>query len=164
MKQALDSNLSLFPHRIHLLPHEADLPTIHNGISIKDPNYVLNQGEFLPSYGRFQNITILDPSKLSPTSLTTSTYYVSCCDNGRDWPGRDGWHGCHPWWTCGFRKIDYTNGETYNVSAIEANHKRLHPYQMMRLQTGVGAVFASSNHGRQCIPSKRPCKIENKKE
>eukprot|EP00539_Tryblionella_compressa_P005799 CAMPEP_0178752100 /NCGR_PEP_ID=MMETSP0744-20121128/10878_1 /TAXON_ID=913974 /ORGANISM="Nitzschia punctata, Strain CCMP561" /LENGTH=358 /DNA_ID=CAMNT_0020405787 /DNA_START=122 /DNA_END=1195 /DNA_ORIENTATION=+ len=159
-KEALDSGLSLFPHRLHILPHEADLPPVVNNFRTRDEEYVLNAGEFLPNEGHFANISVIIPNDTnsSHTYDTDTPIYSSCCDDGREWPGKEGWERfCRPWWTCGFRNIQYKEGEAYNATALVENHPRLLLYPMMRLETGVGAVFAASNHGRRCLPSKTGC-------
>ncbi|KAG7351691.1 hypothetical protein IV203_007739 [Nitzschia inconspicua] len=154
LKMALDQGLSLFPHRLHVIPHEADLPPTLGGHKVGDAEYVLNAGEFLPNIGHFANIT-----DLNPFAPKDGANYISCCDDGRYWPGVDGshWKKCKPWWTCGRKKIDYDKGQVYNATAIANNNPRLLPYPMMRLNSGTGAVFASSNHGRRCLPSKTGC-------
>ncbi|KAG7356871.1 hypothetical protein IV203_001558 [Nitzschia inconspicua] len=151
--EALREGLSLFPHRLHPLPHESDLPTNHS----------LNPGLYLPDVGHFANIVTITTSTNTekPDALDESrSDYASCCDDGHAWPGDDGWErkdGCRPWWTCGFHRIRFDRGEKFNQTALLEKHERLQLYPMMRLHNGIGAVFASTNHGRRCFPSKSQC-------
>lgn len=115
--------------------------------NIGDADYILNAGEFLPNVGVFATITDLNPS-VEATSREDGSTYVSCCDDGRFCSGVDG-KKCRPWWTCGRKRVANENGEVFNATAIADNNSRLKPYPMMRLQSGTGAVFASSNHGRR---------------
>jgi hypothetical protein len=169
LRQALDDGISLFPHRLHIIPHESDLPSTIGNATIGDAQYVLNAGEFLPDVGHFANVSILDPfhsqegnAKDNRNINDASMIFTSCCDGGPQWPGiYGGWKKCAPWWTCGRKKIDYENGEVYNKTAIAENNPRLKPYPMLRLQPGFGAVFASSNHGRRCWPSSSQCPKAN---
>jgi hypothetical protein len=126
-QSALDRGLSLFPHRLHPLPHETDLPQ----------NHTLNPGVYLPNVGHFSNITILDTSEQAQQhhyADGSSDIAVSCCDDGKVWPGEDGWDKkkeCGPWWTCGFHRIDLDHGEVYNETELLQKHKALQLYPMM---------------------------------
>jgi hypothetical protein len=150
-RNALDDGISLFPHRLHPLPHETDLPT----------NTTFNRGLYLPDYPPFSNVTTLDP---------LGDNYISCCDDGLSAPGKENWtmqrigtndlnnicSSNRRWWECGFNEYD-NSIEEFNMTKIIQDHVRLLSYRMMRLQNGIGAVFGTNNQGRQCIPSKTSC-------
>jgi hypothetical protein len=150
-RNALDEGFSLFPHRLHPLPHETDLPA----------NTTFNRGLYLPDYPPFSNVTTLDP---------LGDNYISCCDDGLSAPVKENWtiHSrsgnndvnkiCgsnNRWWECGF--IEYDNSTEFNMTKIIQGHVRLLSYRMMRLHNGIGAAFGTNNQGRQCIPSKTSC-------
>jgi hypothetical protein len=127
---ALQDGISLFPHRLHPLPHEADLPRDHT----------LNRGLYIPNVGHFANISVIDTftnvneDKKSDIQKDASVLYTSCCDHGGAWPGHDGWERkeeCRPWWMCGFSRIDLGPGETYNETMLVERHERLQLYPMM---------------------------------
>lgn len=118
MSEALQEGLSFFPHRLHPLPHESDLPAGHT----------LNPGAYLPNIGHFSNISSL-------ISIGNSVSdYVSCCDGGGVWPGNDGWeksNGCRPFWTCGFHHIELDEDGGHNQTELLQKHERLELYPMM---------------------------------
>jgi hypothetical protein len=126
---ALQDGISLFPHRLHPLPHEDDLP----------PYHTMNRGLYIPNLGHFANISSIDTSTSMSTNMTlmqqeSSNLYTSCCDDGRAWPGDDGWerkNGCRPWWTCGFHRIKFGSEEMYNQTVLLEKHERLQLYPMM---------------------------------
>ena len=128
-----------FPHRLQPLPHESDLPGVSSDILL--PRQV----------HPFSNITELDP-------LFGHDY---CCDAGDQLPGRSkefgtDFYSCdyYPWWACGY--LNKTKG--LKDDEVRDLHKRLVPYPMLRLTTsGTGLVFASSEGGRSCIPSRTSC-------
>ncbi|OEU19264.1 hypothetical protein FRACYDRAFT_235314 [Fragilariopsis cylindrus CCMP1102] len=158
-RTALDDGISLFPHRLHPLPHETDLPT----------NTTFNRGLYLPDYPPFSNVTTLDP---------LGDDYISCCDDGLSAPGKENWtmqrkgtndlnNICSSnkrWWECGFNEYDNNSIEEFNMTKIIQGHVRLLSYRMMRLQNGIGAVFGTNNQGRQCIPSKTSCDDNNEQQ
>ena len=157
-RTALDDGISLFPHRLHPLPHETDLPT----------NTTFNRGLYLPDYPPFSNVTTLDP---------LGDDYISCCDDGLSAPGKENWtmqrsstndlnnicSSNRRWWECGFNEYDDNSIEEFNMTKIIQGHVRLLSYRMMRLQNGIGAVFGTNNQGRQCIPSKTSCDDDNER-
>jgi hypothetical protein len=159
MKNALDDGISLFPHRIHPLPHETDLPT----------NTTLNRGLYLPNVAPFSNVTTLDPLG------DNDEEYIACCDGGNVWPGFKR-NPQRKWWENGFRHLsddgknnNRNNSSTninvtaasYNLTKIKKGHRRLLKYKWMRLKDGIGIVFGSNNNGRFCVPSKTMCTNEN---
>jgi hypothetical protein len=150
---ALREGLSLFPHRLHPLPHEDDLPSRHR----------LNPGIYLPNVGHFANITTIAESD------GTDEEYVACCDDGGVWPGDDGWEksdGCGPWWTCGFHRIRFDRGEIYDQKELLQKHQRLQLYPMMVSDTHKGGVevcgnrlfFANNSHAIEFLPTIAPSK------
>jgi hypothetical protein len=126
---ALQDGISLFPHRLHPLPHETDLPRDHT----------MNRGLYIPNVGHFANISVIDTSTSTTVNTSqiqqeASAMYISCCDDGKSWPGFDGWErkdGCRPWWTCGFHSIESNSAETYNETGLLEKHERLQLYPMM---------------------------------
>jgi hypothetical protein len=82
--------------------------------------------------------------------------------SGKGWPGRTKEFGerlmpCGSWWyMCGFKRKGIVK-ELQDAVILE-NNKRLLSYPMMKLRDGTGVVFASTEMGRRCIPSKTPCK------
>lgn len=147
IRNGLESGLSFFPHRLQPLPHESDFPQNGGAPHISETNgksYV--------------------PGHLYPFSnITTLGHQDACCDGGSSWIGRNepfcqgGKVPCggSMWWSLGFHREqkDLSNDEILQV------HKRLIPYPMMRVgDGGTGVVFASTNHGRRCFPSKRSCR------
>jgi len=170
MKNALDEGISLFPHRIHPLPHESDLPN----------NTTFNRGLYLPNIPPFSKVTTLDP--LGDDDNDNNEKYIACCDGGNVWPGFEGFtrNPVSKWWENGFHLINKdddgsnnnnatTKNKTtnidamayYNLTKIKEGHRRLLKYKWMRLKDGVGIVFASNNNGRFCVPSKTMCISEN---
>jgi len=152
IRKALDDGISLFPHRLHPLPHETDLPT----------NNTFNRGLYLPNHPPFSNITTLDPF---------GDNYISCCDDGLSAPGKQNWtihhgprsetvnEGCKGrWWECGF--IEHDGSTEFNMTEVIQGHARLLTYRFMRLHNGIGISFGTNNQGRQCIPSKTSCDEE----
>jgi hypothetical protein len=143
IRDGLDHGLSFFPHRLQPLPHESDL-------HVSD----FNAGLFLPSHVHpFSNVTTLN---------LRNGRGDFCCDGGSSWIGRSERFGpCGTnWFVCGFdENVVQKNMSEENV--LE-RHKRIVPYSLMRLQDGTGIVFASSNQGRRCFPSKTPCKESNR--
>jgi len=168
MKNALDEGISLFPHRIHPLPHETDLPN----------DTTLNRGLYLPNVAPFSNVTTLDPLWDDDEDDNEDEEYIACCDGGNVWPGFEGFkrNPQSKWWENGFRylnddgknnnrnnnstNIDIT-AASYNLTKIKNGHRRLLKYKWMRLKDGVGLVFGSNNNGRFCVPSKTMCTNEN---
>jgi len=152
IKKSLDDGISLFPHRLHPLPHETDLPT----------NNTFNRGQYLPNHPPFSNITTLDPF---------GDNYISCCDDGLSAPGKENWiiqhgprsetvnEGCKGrWWECGF--FEHDDSTVFNMTEVIQGHARLLAYRFMRLHNGIGISFGTNNQGRQCIPSKTICDEE----
>ncbi|KAL3905757.1 MAG: hypothetical protein SGILL_009548 [Bacillariaceae sp.] len=144
-RDALDSGLSLFPHRLHPHPHEIDLP---------DSSHSINPGRYLPNAGHFGNISTMDTSMESAGYDANEKVYTSCCDDGKHWPYLSV-KTCGPWWGCTFKDI---NGEEFNETQLVERHGALQLYPMMQIRNGVGPVFGATNHGRRCYPSKTPCK------
>jgi hypothetical protein len=169
-RDALSRGTSLFPHRLHPIAHEADLPQSHS----------LNAGLFLPNIEHFSNISIMDTSVqiMSKDAKSREPVYASCCDGGKEWPMLSK-KKCHPWWSCSFKPIQ--EGELNGTEMVQ-RHELFELYPMMvrlfqpfewqgaslshlslfssfhqRIRNGIGPVFASTNHGRRCIPSKSPC-------
>ena len=155
IKNALDDGINLFPHRLHPLPHETDLPK----------NIKFNRGLYLPNNPPFDKVISLDHTK--------GGRYISCCDNGLSAPANDNWVtirkinpekrlndnlGCEGkrWWECGFYEHDDSNGN-FNLTKFIEGHARLSTYRFMRLRNGIGLAFGTNNQGRKCIPSKRAC-------
>jgi hypothetical protein len=129
-KQALDDGYSLFPHRLQPLPHELDLPADHS----------VDRSLYLPNVGHFANVTELD---------TVNGH--SCCDGGPMWPGVQDFDNCRGkfWYTCDFGSKESTS--------VESRFKRFTVYPMMRLKEGTGVVWASTEQGRRCFPSRTSC-------
>lgn len=155
IRDGLDSGMSFFPHRLQPLPHEADFP-IRQGQeendSTKHRHYAspVNEGHFVPGHVHpFSNITTLDEEH-------------SCCDGGGAWVGRmePFCHGVKEpcgssmWWATRLRL--QPPKDTTEEGLLE-HYQTLVPYPMMRLEYGTRLVFASTNHGRRCFPSKTPC-------
>jgi len=115
------------PHRLQPIPHEFDA----TGAGV-DPS------RYLPSSGAFGEVVVLDTKGDD-----------SCCDGGGHKPGiLLGKCGTF-WWICGF------DTEEEGDDPFQ-RHKRLVPYQLMRLVGGTGFVsLAGTEHGRQCIPRAR---------
>ena len=168
MKDALDEGISFFPHRIHPLPHETDLPN----------DTTLNRGLYLPNVEPFSNVTTLDPLGDDDEDDNKDEEYIACCDGGNIWPGFEGFkrNPQSKWWENGFRHLNdnsknnndndnSTNinitAASYNLTKIRKGHRRLLKYKWMRLKDGVGIVFGSNNNGRFCVPSKTMCTNEN---
>jgi hypothetical protein len=149
MKDGLDSGMSFFPHRIQPLPHESDFPMV-NG-STKQKHYVspVNEGHYLPgNLHPVSNVTALDEE-------------YSCCDGGGAWVGRlepfcrgaKEPCGGSMWWSTSLLMAPKDTTE----EGLMQHYQKLVPYPMMRLEYGTRLVFASTNHGRRCFPSKTPC-------
>ncbi|CAJ1956355.1 unnamed protein product [Cylindrotheca closterium] len=154
MKDGLDSGMSFFPHRLQPLPHELDFPIMANTsatATTKKQHYAsfVNEGHYLPGHVQpFSNVTILDED-------------YSCCDGGGAWVGRMEPFcrgakepcGGSMWWSTSLNKPPK---DTTDEGILE-HYQKLVPYPMMRLGYGTRLVFASTNHGRRCFPSKTPC-------
>ncbi|CAJ1965810.1 unnamed protein product [Cylindrotheca closterium] len=147
LKQGLDDGLAFFPHRLQPLPHESDLPTSLDRHQ-SDPY----AGSFLPNVGSFSNLTLL-------------TKDDHCCDEGNFLLDNSD-HGynyytfedCGRWWSCGFVDPN-TLQATLSLAEVEDRHRRLLPYTpLLRLEEGMAIVFGSTERGRKCRPSKRPCR------
>ena len=172
MKDALDEGISFFPHRIHPLPHETDLPN----------DTTLNRGLYLPNVEPFSNVTTLDPLGDDDEDDNKDEEYIACCDGGNIWPGFEGFkrNPQSKWWENGFRHLNDSSknnndndndndnsthinitAASYNLTKIRKGHRRLLKYKWMRLKDGVGIVFGSNNNGRFCVPSKTMCTNEN---
>jgi hypothetical protein len=149
IRNGLENGLSFFPHRLQPLPHESDFPP-----SSEDANtpHVSdgNQNTYIPSHVYpFSNVATLGS-------------HDSCCDDGSTWIGRSepfcqgGRTPCggSMWWSLGFNR----NQKDLTDEEILQQHERLVAYPMMRLGDGTGVVFASTNHGRRCLPSKTSCR------
>lgn len=145
IQEGLDSGMSFFPHRLQPLPHESDFPS-------KDWKHhvsPMNEGKFLPGHLHpFSNVTILEED-------------YSCCDGGGAWIGRlepfcmgaKEPCGGSMWWSNSLRKQPQNTTD----EGLLVHHQKLVHYPMMRLDYGTRLVFASTNHGRRCFPSKTPC-------
>lgn len=139
MRDGLNRGLSFFPHRLLPLPHQADLPPSNDGY--ESTPYA---GHFVPNIPPFSNITTINPGN--------GQHF--CCDAGNAL-GEFKFDDCGRWWLCGFDpNVIQTS---LNASEVHTRHKRLLPYPMMRLEGGVGVVFGSTERGRRCTPSNRPC-------
>ncbi|KAG7341355.1 hypothetical protein IV203_023306 [Nitzschia inconspicua] len=125
--EALRKGIALFPHRLHPLPHESDLPTNHS----------LNPGLYLHNIGHFANISTISTSTDTQNDNgidELSTDFVSCCDDGGLWPWRDDWKKpdkCGSWWDCGFRQVAFDRGEKFNETEFLEKNRHLQLYPMM---------------------------------
>jgi hypothetical protein len=154
IREGLDRGLSFFPHRLQPLPHEENLPPASKYDTKNKHVSAYYAGNYLPGdVHPFSNITVLDPWNEDD----------HCCDDGNIWPGRSEAFGdtsgrpCENWWwACGFSDSKQPV-KNLTSSEILKLHKRLVPYPMMLLKSGIGAVFGPTNMGRRCIPSKSPC-------
>ncbi|KAL3937651.1 MAG: hypothetical protein SGBAC_007281 [Bacillariaceae sp.] len=136
LKKGLDDGLAFFPHRLQPLPHESDLPSSPN--RHQSAPYA---GSFVPNVGSFSNMTLLGKDD-------------HCCDDGNAL-GKYQFEECGRWWCCGFDPN--TRQASLSPTEIEDRHRRLLPYNLLRLEEGMGIVVGSTERGRRCSPSKRPC-------
>mmetsp|Transcript_40812 Transcript_40812/g.98423 ORF Transcript_40812/g.98423 Transcript_40812/m.98423 type:complete len:566 (+) Transcript_40812:40-1737(+) len=159
IQEGLDQGLSFFPHRLQPLPHELNLPPSADDdpSNNKKKKHISKKYEskFIPNnVPPFSNVTNLDESR-------------HCCDDGPEWPGRSEEFGIqqrpcggHWWWGCGYQQASSSNKPVLDQTKEEVleNHKRLIPYPMMTISKGTGIVFAPTEMGRRCLPSRDPCK------
>ncbi|KAL3932263.1 MAG: hypothetical protein SGBAC_010933 [Bacillariaceae sp.] len=160
IQEGLDQGLSFFPHRLQPLPHELNLPPSSSSSSSagNDPSpnkkhiSKTYESQYLPNNVLpFSNITNLDES-------------WHCCDDGPEWPGRSEEFGIQQrpcggrwWWGCGYRAANKKPVSEQTKEEVLEHHKRLVAYPMMTIAKGTGVVFAPTEMGRRCLPSRTPC-------
>lgn len=165
--QALLNGRLLAPHRMQLLPHASDFVDVVGSESI-----VNDTTRFIPNTPPFDDVIVIDtfqqhnhpPNNRRRVSNNNNPIYDSCCDRGLYKP-----YLLHKkcgtfWWLCGYnskRSITKENVELLQQEPVipwaMVAHKRLLGYPMMRLVSGTGLVFASSESGKTCHPQIGPC-------
>ena len=70
---------------------------------------------------------------------------MSCCDAGTYKPMTSFEPYDNFWWMSGFSKA--------STMPVEAAHKHLLPYPLIRLTNGTQVVFVGSEHGKLCHPA-----------
>lgn len=130
LKAQLDHGHILAPHRLQPIPHESDVPGIKNKL------------RFLNYADGFDKVWEIDH---------IAEDRDVCCDEfaGPDVkPGKTDYDDCGGWWyACGFN-IDYNKTR-------DDPHKRLRPYQVMKLKRGTGLTLIAGNlMARRCFPAK----------
>jgi hypothetical protein len=123
MGEALKQGYVLAPHRLQPIPHGSDF----KGLQVaNDTSYLL------PVAGPFEHVYEVDSNKMS------------CCDAGRFKPMTLFEPFNNFWWMSGFSKA--------STMPVEAAHKHLLPYPLIRLTNGTQVVFVGSEHGKLCHP------------
>jgi hypothetical protein len=167
--RALLNGRLLAPHRIQPLPHALDFVDIVDNESI-----VNDTTRFIPNTPPFDNVIEIDTfqqhnhppnnQRRVKDDNNNNPIYDSCCDRGLYKPYLLHKKCGNFWWLCGYNSkrsitkenIDLLQQEPAIPWAMVA-HKRLLGYPMMRLVSGTGLVFASSESGKTCRPQIGPC-------
>jgi hypothetical protein len=123
MGEALKQGYVLAPHRLQPVPHGSDF----KGLKIANDTSCL-----LPAAGLFEHVYAVDSNEMS------------CCDAGRFKPMTVFEPYDNFWWMSGFNKA--------SSMPVEAAHKHLLPYPLIRLTSGTQVVFVGSEHGKLCHP------------
>ena len=145
---ALEDGMILMPHRLQPLPHESDLDfaTTDNDDGDDDDGSTRTSSSTIsiPNYvhltGKFADKPVIDLYNQED----------ACCDQGTH-PRMDIEPCGNFWYACGF------DNQNHNVTEHDRRHKRLLPYDFIRLREGTNIVsLAATEHGRMCRPEKRP--------
>lgn len=160
--RALLNGKLLAPHRMQLLPHASDFVKVVGSESI-----VNDTTRFIPNTPPFDDVIEIDtfqqhnhpPNNQRRVINNNNPVYDSCCDRGLYKPYLLHKKCGNFWWLCGFsskliitkENVDLLQQEPVIPWAMLA-HKRLLGYPMMRLVSGTGLVFASSESGKTCRP------------
>lgn len=169
--QALVNGRLLAPHRIQPLPHALDFVD-----SVGNESIVNDTTHFIPNTPPFDDVIEIDTfqqhnhppnNQRRVNNNNINPMYDSCCDRGLYKPYLLHKKCGNFWWLCGYNSkrsitkenIDLLQQEPAIPWAILA-HKRLLGYPMMRLVSGTGLVFASSESGKTCRPQIGPCRTK----
>lgn len=127
---ALEEKLVLMPHRLQPVPHYTDV----EGTSS------LN---YLKQLGAFRDKVVIELDQENDACCEEVARPYSQFGECRNF-----------WYMCGFASYDCRDK---NASSFDEGHKRLIPYDLIRIRGGTGIVsVAGSVHGRSCRPERRP--------
>ena len=124
MGEALKQGYVLAPHRLQPIPHGSDF----NGLEIAN-----DMSRVIPAAGAFEQVYEIDSNKMA------------CCDAGTYKPMTEFEPYDKFWWMSGFSKT--------STMPVEAAHKHLLSYPLIRLANGTQVVFVGSEQGKLCHPA-----------
>jgi hypothetical protein len=171
--QALLNGRLLAPHRIQPLPHAFDFVDVVGSESI-----VNDTNRFIPNIPPFDDVIVIDTfqqhnhppndqRRVKDDNNNINPIYDSCCDRGLYKPYLLHKKCGNFWWLCGYNSKRSITKENKDLLQQEpaipwamVAHKRLLGYPMMRLVSGTGLVFASSESGKTCRPQIGPCRTK----